>query len=997
MNKRSNKPWLILAAVVAVALLGWLWSSGDSATDPEKESMLANAGAGPGGAAKSPVDLRSGGSRDDGLSPLKAGRGSVGGTVTDEQGKPIAKATVCAHPYSAEIGGRDRKPKCVQAEANGRYRIEGLFPVPYFVDASAPRFLARSYEKDRDPKVRITAGSHRKGIDIQLEGGAVEFSGVVKDISGGVIEGAMVQTGRTWARGANNGTAFTQTDEEGRFSLWARAGSQRVLAQAEGYSQRSERGRVPGYEFEIFLTPESVLVGRVVSASDGTPVEGVRIKPEKWTENLAFTDADGHFRVEGLSPGRYKPSAQGSHGYGEAVESVQLGLGETSESVEIVLHPAALIEGTVVLAGPDGTPCKDANATLVNSETKESHRGIARPEGVIVFKGVLPGKYEPSVSCKGYVAREDYDPIEVGTESIDGLVWKVDEGRSLSGRVVGAPSEALARGTVKAEMTDAPARAQRTSQWGQPIEPDGSFKIEGLLPGKYKLTANVPDHPPLPEPVEATISEAADTADIEITLSAGGAIRGVVKDEDGVAVVSADIRAKGPSRRWQSVNTDDAGAFEITGMQPGEYRVTAQRGWGENMRKPGTSDDDVQGESAVVVAGEVAEVELLVESRGASIAGTVVDEDGGPIPDAFIRAERESDSAAAAASGNRASARWGGGWNAQPVLTDADGAFTIDGLSEGKYTVQAFRRGGGEGFTEHVDVGSTDARVEISPTGRISGKAVLADGSIPDQFKVTIRDKETEYSRTESYFRTGGLWSADELPPGTFTISVDASDAGGEAKVPLAEGENKDGIEVELTAKVTVTGSVVDLETGEPIPGYTVTMKPRTGGFSFSGRSTGDKLDVTDEQGKFEVASAPVGRVQIVLMPASWEDEDYSLRFMHTTIGNENPFELPPLKVAKSRVKRREQPGDLGWTLKQAEAEQEWEEAPLQVGVVRPGGPAAEAGIEVGDVIEKVDGHDVTGDQRSAFGTLTRAPAGTKLRIGLVDKEDVTLIVGKPL
>ena len=43
------------------------------------------------------------------------------------------------------------------------------------------------------------------------------------------------------------------------------------------YAQGYEEGAVPGHHFEIFLTPEAVLVGTVVRANDGAPVGGAEV------------------------------------------------------------------------------------------------------------------------------------------------------------------------------------------------------------------------------------------------------------------------------------------------------------------------------------------------------------------------------------------------------------------------------------------------------------------------------------------------------------------------------------------------------------------------------------------------------------------------------------------------------------------------------------------------------------------------------------------------
>src|SRR5690606_22329466 len=99
-----------------------------------------------------------------------------------------------------------------------------------------------------------------------------------------------------------------------------------------------------------------------------------------------------------------------------------------------------------------------------------------------------------------------------------------------------------------------------------------------------------------------------------------GSLRGRVVDDRGepvsaVLVTANAIGAQGFARG----HTNDAGEFTLEHLRPGSTRVTAADGAtfgaGTPMRKPGTSDDDVQGEVVEVVANELAEVTLIVESR----------------------------------------------------------------------------------------------------------------------------------------------------------------------------------------------------------------------------------------------------------------------------------------------------------------------------------------------------------------------------------------------
>src|SRR5262249_55543389 len=127
-----------------------------------------------------------------------------------------------------------------------------------------------------------------------------------------------------------------------------------------------------------------------------------------------------------------------------------------------------------------------------------------------------------------------------------------------------------------------------------------------------------------------------------------------------------------------------------------------------------------------VRAAETATVRIVVDAATGEITGSVIDGAGQPVPDAFLASSRESDIPGARSSNvSLMRLTWSG--EAQPQLTATDGRFRITGLARGKYTLRAYRRGGGEAFAEHVAVGAT-AQLQIKPTGSIEAPCGATGG-----------------------------------------------------------------------------------------------------------------------------------------------------------------------------------------------------------------------------------------------------------------------------
>ena len=979
---RSTRTVVLVALAVVGAALWWLLrrdaaTSADAATEVASQASAASQAMGPRGRPELVID------------PMKLRQASVAGTIRDAKGRPIAGAQVCACAQGGRLVSSDwRTIHCEASGRDGAYRIEGLLGVRHIVNASAPTFIPGPYFRglgvSRREFVELRAGQELRDIDITLQGGGVEIHGVVKDLSGGAVEGAQIA-------GANN---FALAGTDGLFSMWVKPGSTWITAQADGYANGGDDGVTPGHRFEIFLTPEAVLIGKVVRAADGTPIEGARVTANSggwsWSEAAALTDAGGNFRLDGLDPGAYKARAESDDVLGLAKEQAILGLGETSAPILIEAHPAFLIEGKIVTN--DGEACDAGSLRLMDHANSRDSWTQTEADGVVRVRGLLPGEFQVDVNCPGKISAERYERVTIADKSVTGLRWEVTGGRAIRGVVIGAGGKGVEGIGVRASAKPDPSkpRAQQTSTWSGRTDDEGRFELAGLLPGEYDVVLSswsppraVPD-----KPTPVTLSADRDVDGLRITLPASGELKGSVNDPQGRPV--ADVRVSmQDGKRWLNAAVADDGSFRFESVAPGQYRVRAQRNW-ESMRAPGTSDDDVQGEKVTIREGAVETVKLVVAGAAEKIAGVVRDESGGPVADAFIEATLESDSATAASGGAARDGRWASFWGT-PNLSDPDGRFTLKDLSPGKHTLRAHRKGGGEAILEHVESGS-DVVLTIAATGRMSGTVALGSAGAPEDFTIAIEDEQTGFRRYDSFFRTGGAWSVPELPAGTYKINVAAGGGSAEVKATMTAGQDVTGLRIELVAKVTVRGTVVDLE-GKPAPGLYVSVGD--GGAAY-GVGDEKKLNITDDAGRFEVAQAPTGKVSIYLYPQSWDSGDYDFTSMSAVIAaSESAVELPPIRVSKKRVKKGETSGDLGIGLKQAEPGAD----PLLfrnvVALVRPGGPAAAAGLVVGDEIVSVDGNAVTGASSYLYHSLTSVVPGTVVTLGLARGASVQVTAGE--
>ncbi|MBP9088488.1 MAG: carboxypeptidase regulatory-like domain-containing protein, partial [Kofleriaceae bacterium] len=859
-----------------------------------------------------------------------------------------------------------------------------------------------------DPMLRsettfsVAPGEHRTDVDLVLRKGGVELTGTISDINGGPISNARVRA-QIWGSDNRGGAPITSSDTQGRYKLWVRAGHSYVTADADGYATTNEGGDAPGV-VDLKLTPESAIAG-VVKDQRGEPVAGALVSfatDSAWFAPAAsasdISDAQGRFRITRLRPGRYKAEAQAARGYGMARESILLGLGQVVEGVEVVLRTASYVEGKVLRPEGDGKqPCKRARLTLNDAALGQSEMSVGDAQGVVRIRGILPGHYKVRVQCEGYqdLATTE-NVVVVRGEDRTGLTWTVTQGASLVGTITNQAGEPVANAQIYLRSKDSSGPRPNSNMWAGTDEL-GHYQMRGLAASTYQMKVSADAAPPPKDPPDVVLT-VGTVVTKDIVLDTGGTVRASIVDSAGVPVKGARVFARNVAQEGVGMAFPMGGAREsgtdgvatLEGLRAGTYRITARRAW-QKMRKPGSTDDDEQGERVEITAGGVTNVKLVVESQRGEITGTVADNKGEIVSDAYIAAEREPEAAGAAQQAALATTRWS--WN-DAVLTDPAGKFTVKDLAPGKYTVRAYRKGGGEAIVEHVALGANVALV-VKPTGTIEGTVRALGGKLAaEEFTVEVVDRATNFSRSEDFYAVDGTFAMHDLPAGRFEITATVGAATGTEKIVLREGEVKAGVALIVGNTVTVTGTLVDEKTKAPVQGMQVHVAPLQGGNNLN-RLDGDPQRISDVRGRFSVDNVAVGEVSIYTYSMNpdfgWARISTRAQIPATATGT---FDIGTFGAIAKRLKPGKVAGDAGLSFQQNSDSRV--PLPLTVARVDPAGPAAKLDIKVGDVVVAIDGVDITGTRNYLrFGLFDAAP-GTKLELTLARGVNVVLTLVPP-
>ena len=231
----------------------------------------------------------------------------IGGIIQDEQGQPIANATVAIagfpHGSSDEVvhGVLQHIESVMSTQAvtdvRGHWQINTVpeNPSRIMFRLSAPDFVS-------DPAYNVTQPPppeqlhNMTGVMVMKKG--VGISGTVLDESGRAIPGVKVTEGDNRSPDLPTRT----TDASGNFQFpYSADGLTTLTFQAPGYSPELKiiDASSTTKQLEVRLTHGHVIRGRIVGV-DGKPIEGARIGADRWRDKRTLdwettTDSEGRF------------------------------------------------------------------------------------------------------------------------------------------------------------------------------------------------------------------------------------------------------------------------------------------------------------------------------------------------------------------------------------------------------------------------------------------------------------------------------------------------------------------------------------------------------------------------------------------------------------------------------------------------------------------------------------------------------------------------------
>lgn len=611
------------------------------------------------------------------------------------------------------------------------------------------------------------------------------------------------------------------------------------------------------------------LEGQVIDDKD-QPVAGAQVAIDAHPPITVTSEQDGSFVFEHLIPRDYRLEATGGEGY---AGPARLRLTEKVEPITLRMTKGGLVEVTVT----DGSkPVANADVELRSTLTwkaKTDAKGIANLKGVgSVWAPLVVNAtgFAPSAM----ILSTSGDPAAPSKVSI-----ALERGAGINGRVVDAAGKPVAEARVVATSASEPFPVVDPRRDGVLTKADGTFAFPTVAAGTWRLTATHADHGPATS-APLTVDGTNAKNNVELTLTAGGTVKGKVVDKEGKPVASAEIRviARGHVdwRARRQALTGGDGTFAVTGLPLRAMDVVASHDSGASAIA-----------SADLAAKPEVEVALTLEVTGV-IAGTVVDKKGQPIGDAQVIAEP-------VLSGNTTDRAAWSVRGIQETVTDQAGAFKLTGMPDGSYRVRASRPGAKEAMmsvaTPVLAKPGETIKITVGGDGKLIGKVAL-DGKAPVRFFVSIGELRMPFSTADGAFSLS-------LAEGKHAVSISGPGFVDKVIPDVAMTETKDTDlgTITVTAGRSISGRVLDAS-GSPVAKAQVAAGAMLSGngkdLYIPDESRFAKDTTTDEDGRFTlegfgptsltvVAGKEGARSPSVQLPASTDSARLELVLQPTT------------------------------------------------------------------------------------------------------------------
>ena len=477
------------------------------------------------------------------------------------------------------------------ADDRGQFSFETLPAGRYMLSASKGGYVRNMYGATRPGGMGVPLalldGARTTGLVLTLVRGGV-ITGVLRDRLGAPVRNVRVNAGRQGAainerRGPTDSAGgSSETDDRGVYRIYGlRPGEYVVWATAPLWVEAGITRLTT--DADLQRARQLVQTGRGGPPAAPTP---------------ATTSAPGVRYADSYYPRTASPAD---------AAIVKVGPGEERAGIDLtlLLIPTARLAGSVVSVS--GSPMQNPRVWIRpegSGGTRQQFELRTAPDGTFEVPHVMPGNYLIGAEGRAPADRTQWARLPISVNGVDqtDLLLRMRPGLSVTGRVL------FEAGSVQ---TPSPAgRSIKLVESGQTTlytipeattGPDGSFVVEGVAAGSYKVVLTTANSAIMTTPpgwmLKSITGAGADLADVPLEVRADAdlppltvtltsqttELSGSLVDEASrpvtaftVLVFSADrVFWTAQSRRTQSTRPADDGRFVLKNLPAGDYFLVA--------------------------------------------------------------------------------------------------------------------------------------------------------------------------------------------------------------------------------------------------------------------------------------------------------------------------------------------------------------------------------------------------------------------------------------
>ena len=344
---------------------------------------------------------------------------------------------------------------------------------------------------------------------------------------------------------------------------------------------------------------------------------------------------------------------------------------------------------------------------------------------------------------------------------------------------------------------------------------------------------------------------------LEKEIRTGGPVGGVLTDTTtGQPLANTSVSLtdpEDPSHTYQTTSWDD-GAYSLWGVPAGTYDATV-------------SGFLPRSQQVTVPASGVEDAPLDV-TDGAALTGTVTDSTtDDPVAGATVAATDADGTLTATSASN--------------------GTYTIHGLDAGSVTLQVEASGYVESDPSPATLTSgvpTTDNLTLEEAGGITGTITAEGGGAPPS-GTTVSAASTQQP-ISGVVQSDGSFTIEGLEPGTYSVTASAPDAGAVTTtgVAVSADHSSSAGTLALAAPATLTGTVTDAVTDDPIAGAAVLSN-----------APGAPAPVTTSgDGNYTISGLPAGSQQLTVVPPDPSYAEYQVTVDLTSDSTTQNVSLDP-------------------------------------------------------------------------------------------------------